>query len=609
MSTVEPFRSNLDMFRFVWRLLSKAERQELVWLQLLVFAMVFSTLGGIAAIIPFFSVLADPQSLAHHAGLERLYEWLSFGERQTFVVFLGCAFIVIVVIGNAINLFGMLAINRFALRVGREFHVGLFAEYLHRDYLFHARGGAVTLLNNVIFEATRVATGIIQGGLTLIASLLASMLIIATVVVLNPLLAIGAAALFGGAYGAIYLLSHSRLGRYGHLEAELWDGRIRTLTESFGSIKEVLVRGNQDYFRDAFAARCDAMARIGGRTFAITNTPRYILDTVTAAGLVGAALWLNRGAGAAQWLAELSFLGFAAYRLLPAMQQAFAALARIRSDRAAFQRIAGDLQRARLRERPRAPPEHQLVQWRGRPRDAIRVREACFRYSPGDALAIRKATLDIPAGSSVGFVGLNGSGKTTMSDLLLGLLEPESGQIEIDDVALTEHNRCLWQATVAYVPQNVFLLDATILDNIAFGVPADEVDLRRVQEAAHAARLDDFVAALPGGLQYKLGERGTRLSGGQRQRLGIARALYRQASFLVLDEATNALDGLAEQDIVATIESLRSHVTVLLIAHRMSSVRSCDLIFEFEAGTIVGCGSYETLRRDSSRFRALAGGA
>jgi ABC-type multidrug transport system fused ATPase/permease subunit len=603
---VETFNSNLDALRFVWRILKPRERRQLVWLHVLALLMAISTLGGVAAVLPFFSVLADPAGLEHHPALARAYAHFQFFDERSFLVALGIAFVGVVIVANAINLLGTLAINRFALRIGREFHVSLFDEYLHRDYLFHARGGAVPLLNNVIFESRRVATGIVQGGLTLVAGLLSSVFILVTAVAVDPVVALGAAVLIGGSYGLIYLFTQRRLARNGLLETQLWDARIRTLTESFGSIQEIRLRGNQAFFREAFAAYCDDMERINAHTYAIANGPKHVLDTITSLGLVAAALWLSRGGAASAWLAELSFFGLAAYRLLPAMQQCFATTARMRSDRVALQRIAEDLESGRQRTPPPSLLAAELVPWTGSPRREIAAEELSFRYASGEPLAVRNVSLTIAAGQCVGFVGLNGSGKSTLSALLLGLLWPESGAVRIDGRLLTEDTRRLWQSTVAFVPQNVFLLDASIADNIAFGVPAHEIDAARLAQAVSAAKLDDLIAASPGGLAHRIGERGTRVSGGQRQRIGIARALYRRASFLVLDEATSALDGLAETEIVAAIDALRTHATVAVIAHRMSSVRNCDVIFEFEAGTIVGHGRFEDLLRDSTRFRDLA---
>jgi ATP-binding cassette, subfamily B, bacterial PglK len=606
---LELMRSNFGMFRLVWRLLTPRQRRELLALQLVAFAMGVCTLGGIAAIIPFFAVLGDPENIGRYALLARLYAALGFADVRTFGIFLGCLFVAAVFLSNAINLFGTLAINRFALRVGHEFHVALFEEYLHRDYLFHARNGSVTLMNNILYETARAVTGVVQGGVNLVANAFACLLILVSVMWLDPWLAAGTALLFAATYALIYFGLRRRLALNGAREAATWDVMLRTLTESFGGIREIQLRGNQAHFRDVFAAQCAAIARLGAGMMAMAQSPRYILECVMVAALVGAALWLQQGAGSARWISHLSFLALAAYRLLPAMHQAFSALARIRADRSAFERIAGDLLNARAAPHRAQPVEADLAPWRGRPRRELRVRNVSFRYAEDQPLAIRGATLDIPAGSLVGFVGANGSGKTTLGDLVLGLLQPQTGNIEVDGIPLDATVLPLWRASVAHVPQEVFLFDASIRENIAPGIAAADVDCGRLRAALAAARLDQLVASVPDGVEHRLGERGIRLSGGQRQRIGIARALYCRASLLVFDEATSSLDGWAEQDIVATLHALRGEVTTIVIAHRLTTVRDCDLIYEFDAGAVVGRGTYEDLRRDSHKFRALASGA
>jgi len=320
-------------------------------------------------------------------------------------------------------------------------------------------------------------------------------------------------------------------------------------------------------------------------------------------GLVAVALLAgSREDGIGPWLGQLTFLGFAAYRLLPTLQQAFSATVKIRADRPGFESIAADLRLARTRN-------HAVVAadsaWQERPLSAIRLQEVSFRYESHRPSVLNGVSLRIPARAAVGFVGRNGSGKTTLVDLIAGLLVPARGRIEVDGIALDDANRTAWQSRIAYVPQNICLLDTTIAQNVALSVPADAIDRTRLLAAAQLAQLDEFVATLPGGYDHMVGERGMRLSGGQRQRIGIARALYTQASVLILDEATNALDGLTEQEMVATILRLRGRYTIILIAHRLSSVRACDVIFEIDRGRVTGSGTYDELLQNSKTFRRL----
>jgi ABC-type bacteriocin/lantibiotic exporter with double-glycine peptidase domain len=315
------------------------------------------------------------------------------------------------------------------------------------------------------------------------------------------------------------------------------------------------------------------------------------------------ALLAARGdGGIGPWLGQLTFVGFSAYRLLPTLQQAFASLVRIRGERAAFTAIAPDLRLARARKDVVGLAD---ASWLNRPDKDICLHDISFRYERDRPPAVSGITLRIPARAAIGFVGGNGSGKTTLVDVIAGLLVPEVGRIEVDGTVLDSANRAAWQSRIAYVPQNIFLLDSSIAQNVALGVAAPAIDRARLETAAKLAQLDEFVGTLPQGFEHRIGERGINLSGGQRQRIGIARALYTNASVLILDEATNALDGLTEQELMTTIMRLRGSHTIILIAHRLSTVRACDIIFEFERGRISNSGSYAELLRDSESFKRL----
>jgi ABC-type multidrug transport system fused ATPase/permease subunit len=327
------------------------------------------------------------------------------------------------------------------------------------------------------------------------------------------------------------------------------------------------------------------------------------MECVAVVGLVPLALLAgSREDGIGPWLGHLTFLGFAVYRLLPTLQQAFGAMVKIRASSAGFVSIAADLRLARARKHADRALD---TSWQKRPRQEIRLREVFFRYDPDRPLAASSVSLRIPARAAVGFVGANGAGKTTVVDLIAGLLVPAIGKIEVDGIALNDANRAAWQSRIAYVPQNISLLDTTIARNIALGIPRAAIDHERLLAAARLAQLDDFVRTLPRGYDHPVGERGMSLSGGQRQRMGIARALYTDASVLILDEATSALDGLTEQELMATILRLRGRYTIILIAHRLSAVRACDVIFEIDRGKVTASGTYVELLRNSDTFRQL----
>ncbi len=571
----------------LWRLLDHRQRRQLVGLQMLSIVMALSTVGGIAAVLPFFAALADPHAIEHNALLRAVWQRAHL-DSGDFSAVLGMALAAVVLIANAVNLFGFMAINRFAARVGDTLNVRLFDEYIHRDYEFHIRSKSSTLASRVQ-ESARVTSGFLQQALILVTNLVTILCVATAVVLLNPLVAVAAIVGLGVSYAAIYVTARRRLLHNGQSESRYYAERTRTVHEGLGAIREVMLAQARDFFVRRFAQQSRSISHAAVNTLAISQTPKYVLECITVACLVGVALYLRGRADAGgPWIAQLSFVVFAAYRLLPALQQAFSAIVKIRADRAALTGIEIDL--------GRVPPgrsiSHDVVvdrAWHGRPRRGIRLCEVSFRYAPDRPAAVRSASLVIPAGAIVGFIGPNGSGKSTLLDLVSGLLMPQSGYIEIDGIRLDVGNRVAWQSTIAYVPQQVTLFEATLAENIAFGTPRAQIDRERLQSAVRLARLAACVAALPNGYDEWLGA-GCSLSGGQRQRLAIARALYRDASLLILDEATSALDSAAEGEITETLDLLRPNRTILIIAHRTAALAYCDLVFELSDGQIVGSG-------------------
>jgi len=573
----------------LWRLLNQPQRRQLAGLQLLSIIMGLSTVGGIAAVLPFFTALADPAAVRESKALHWLFPRGLLVDDGTLLIALGAAFCIIVLLANAINLFGFMAINRFAFQVGEIFHVRLFEAYMLRDYEFHTRNNSSELATRVLYETARVTSGV-QQGLILITNLVTICCIAGSMLLVNPLAAVGAIVGLGATYAAIYTLARGRLLRNGEVESRAHAARTLTVNESFGAIREITLLQARESFVQRFAEQCRMISRTAANTLAISQSPRYVLECVTVISLVAIALYLHsHTAAAGPWIAQLSFVGFAAYRLLPALQQSFAAVVRIRTDRPALLSIEMDLRRS-LRAASLPAPASERT-WRGKPRGEIRLCEVSYRYAPDRPDAVSGASLVIPAGALVGFAGPNGSGKTTLVDLICGLLAPHAGHIEVDGTRLERASYRAWQSTIAYVPQQVFLFDSTLAENIACGIPAASIDYRRVEEAVRLARLTDCVASLPGGYEEVIGERGCRLSGGQRQRLAIARALYRDASLLILDEATSSLDSTAESEIVETLHALRSERTIVVVAHRAGALRLCDLVFELRNGKVVASTS------------------
>jgi len=591
----------MRVLRSVWRVLDARQRRRLIGLQALSVLMAASTVAGIASVLPFFTAISDPSAAARFRLLGPVLRLMKTSDPASVVVTLGATFAAVVLVANVVNLFGFLAIGRFAFEVGESLHVRLFREYMQRDYQFHARHSRAMLTTKVLDEVGRVTNGIVLHGLVLVTNVVTIAFVAASIALVNPLVAGCAIATLGASYAAIYFSARRRLLRNGRRESSYRAERAKTVEESFADIKEITILQAGDFFVRRFADQSRSLSHAAWDTLAIAQSPKYVLECITVFSLVGVALYLRSQPGGGAWMAELSFVGLAAYRLLPALHQSFAAVARIRADQAALAAIEADLYGDGVATDGEARASALLDRtadarlWRGRPHREIRLCEVAVRYGSDRAACLSGLSLALPAGSMVGLVGPNGSGKTTLVDLVSGLLVAQSGHVEIDGIKLDRSNRAAWQANVAYVPQRVFVFDATVAENIACGVEPAQIDFGRVEIAARLAQLAEFVASLPGKYLEPLGDEGCRLSGGQRQRLAIARALYRDASLLILDEATSALDTGAEADIAATLAGLRGDRTILIVAHRAGALHHCDRVFELRDGRITGVGSYSEL--------------
>jgi ATP-binding cassette, subfamily B, bacterial PglK len=593
----------VSLFREIWSVLTPKQRRWVLWTQVLSILMASSTVLGIASIAPFFAVLGDPGLIAHSKTLNWLYGQFGFAGLRSFEFALGLAFLAAVCAANAINIAGSYVMIKLSYRISAELQSVLLDEYLHRPYVLQTQSNSAVFCNNIINETNRLTNDILQNAFPLVTNLFTAVLIVISVILLNPAVAAMIILSLAGGYALIYLAVRNWLATSGEVQSRLLIAQAKTLNESFGAIKEILVLRVQDFFRIKFESTSLKLARASATGRIIYQSPKYLMECVTVGLLVTLALAAGAGEnGMGALLGQLTFVGFAAYRLLPILQQAFAALVRIRSEKAGFTAIAPDLRSARARARfsalgALAQPD--------RPQTNIQLRDISFSYDSKRMPALDGVSLQIPARMAVGIVGANGSGKTTLADVIAGLLVPASGEMSVDGISVDNANRTAWQSRIAYVPQNVFLLDESIAQNIALGVAPEAIDQVRLQGAARLAQLDEVIDSLPGGYENIIGERGVRLSGGQRQRLGIARALYTNATVLMLDEATNALDGLTEQELMTTVMRLRGRYTIILIAHRLSSLRACDLIFELDRGKVRHAGTYHDLLGNSENFPRL----
>lgn len=592
--------------RRLWQLLTTSERRKFILVLGMVVTMAALETIGVVSIMPFLSVLGDPDIVAEQSALRVLYHSLGFSDTQQFVLALGVASATIVALSSLFKSVTLHALNRFANLQRHSISSRLLATYLDQPYSFFLGRNSADLSRSLLSEVDQLVFNILQPVVQMLAHAVVLVAMILLLLLYDPWMAITVAAAIGMLYVVVYASVRGVLGRIGPDRERANTERFLASSEAFGAIKEVKVSGSMD----AYLRRFDGPSRLFSRHLATNETlsqvPLYIVEAVGYAGLIAIALFLSmRGDNLGQVLPVLGLYGFAAYRLLPAAQIIYRSLARMRFGASALENIHRDMHLHRMGE-AKVAGEQNCEPLRFQ--ESIVFDNVGFVY-PGDGRvpALTRIDFCIPVGSTIGIVGRTGSGKSTLVDLLLGLLSPGTGSIYIDGKALIPARISSWQRAIGYVPQHIFIADASVAENIAIGTDHDLIDPGAIERAARIAQIHDFVVEeLPHGYQTKVGEGGVRLSGGQRQRIGIARALYRDPTVLILDEATSALDNITEQGVMAKIHTMGVRKTMLLITHRLASIQGCDRIIVLEEGEIVEAGEYRHLIETSDRFRALA---
>jgi ATP-binding cassette, subfamily B, bacterial PglK len=603
----------LTTYRKLYALLSATEKRRFMMLLGMIVVMGLAEMVSVASVLPFFAVLANPAVVETNPWLAAVYGGLGFTDPQAFLIFLGIGVFCVVVFGLLFATLTQYAIYRFSAMRGHTIASRTFAGYLAQPYVWFLGHNSGDLAATVLGEVNQVVNQVLVPAMLLISQAVVALFIVALLLAVRPEAAIATAIVVGGIYSLIYMGVRRYLARIGEDKVAANRERHRRVNEAVGGIKDVKLLGLEPVYMRRFNAASIRVARTTARNQVIGELPRNILKAIALGGMLFFVLFLlatNEG-GLAGILPILGLYAFAALRLFPAVQTIFRSLTQLRFAQAALEKVhadvtdsEGELVEAAALRRRRATTAPLSF------RESLAFEDVHYAYPATERSALAGLDLVIPARTTVGIVGGTGAGKTTAVDLILGLLTPQQGAIRIDGVALTPETLRAWQDRVGYVPQQIFLADDSVRGNIAFGRDPDEIDDQAVERAARIAELHAFVTEeLPEGYHTLVGERGVRLSGGQRQRIGIARALYHDPDVLVLDEATSALDNLTERAVMDAVHNIGGEKTVVMIAHRLSTVRDCDIIFMLERGRLVAQGRYDDLLDTSQKFRALAAGA
>ena len=593
------------MIRQLFSLLSVQQIRQFYILQILVVVMAFTELLGIASIAPFMALVGDVSILEKNIFFGELYEASGLNNPMDFIFYTGLLVLVALAISTIVSMFTIWKLSLYGASVGVEIADRLYAYYMQKDWQFHASGSSAQLTKQVSTEAMRITTGIVQPLMLMNAKLVLSVLIAISILIYNPIIAIVGLIIFALAYFLLYKIVRRKLIFNGRKISQVSTDRFRLMNEGFGGIKDVLLLNRSHDFVKRFENSGKIYARALGLNTGISQVPRYFMELVAFGTMIGLVLILiklyegNLGAV----LPILAVYALAAFKLLPALQQIYSGVAQIRANSAAFEAIKDDLEQS-LNKNNYIVKE--LTPTRIEINKKIDLIDINFSYPGKLKPAVNAVNMTIPVNSVIGLVGSSGSGKSTLIDILLGLLVPQSGHLYVDDTRINSENKRAWQNTLGFVPQSIFLSEGTIAENIAFGLPVEDIDLKQIHKALELAHLTELVEELPDGINTKVGERGVQLSGGQRQRIGIARALYHEADVLVFDEATSALDGITEKIIMDAIHEFSGQKTIIMIAHRLKTVQKCDMIYLMAQGKIVDSGTYQELVETNPQFKEMA---
>jgi ATP-binding cassette subfamily C protein len=580
-------------------LLTPPQRVRLAILASAMLVSAFLEMLSVASVLPFLTVAADPARIQSNPWLSWSYQTFGFASETAFLGALAGATLCALLLSNGWMAATHWAQLRFAHGWNHGLGVRLLRQYLAKPYVFFLRQNGADLGRNILYEVEQVAAQVIVPGLRLCGKAAVVLAIVTLLMVVEPVLALIVTGALGGSYGALYLHVRPPLARFGRQRLASSAGRFRAASDAFGAIKDLKLLGREDEPVARFEQASGQHARAQASAAIVAELPRYALDVLAFGSILVVALhFLLRGEGLQQAMPYLGLYAFAGYRLMPSLQQVFQSYARLRFGAAALAHLHGEMvgSEATVRACPargaRVPVGAVL-----RLVHRLEAEGVSFRYQGASRPTLRDVELTIEARTMVGIVGPTGAGKTTLVDVLLGLLRPQTGEIRIDGYRLTDDKLRAWQNAIGYVPQQIYLSDDTIVRNIAFGIPDRNIDRDSVERAARIAHIHEFIVEdLPDGYESAVGERGIRLSGGQRQRLGIARALYHDPAVLVFDEATNALDQDTEAAVMDAINELAGTRTILIVAHRPTSLRRCDGLIRVTADGRVVC----------ERFRAPA---
>ena len=579
-----------ELLQRLWQHVSRRRRSQFGLLLVLMMLASLAEIISIGAVLPFLGVITAPERVFEYGMAQPLIRAMGIKEPIQLVLPLTIVFGLAALLAGAMRLLLLWASTRLSFAAGADLSIDIYRRTLYQPYAVHCARNSSEVINGISGKANGVIYNIIVPTMTLISSSLMLAAILIALLAVEPVIALSAFGGFGLIYASIIRLTRKQLLTDSRRVARESSQVIKCLQEGLGGIRDVLIDGSQATYCQIYQNADLPLRRAQGNNLFIAYSPRYAMEALGILLISALAYSLaQQSDGIVKAIPILGALALGAQRLLPVLQQAYGSWAQIKGGQVSLQDTLD------LLDQPLPDYADQQVSKHMPFNKAISLKQLAFRYSEHTPHVLKQVNLTITKGSRVGIIGTTGSGKSTLLDLVMGLMQPTQGSLLIDGEAVTSSNNRAWQAHIAHVPQTIFLADSTIAENIAFGVPIEDIDHQRVGRAAQQAQIANYIEDLPEKYQTFVGERGIRLSGGQRQRIGIARALYKQADVIIFDEATSALDNETEQAVMQAIELLNKNITLLIISHRLTTLKNCTLVVELSESGIKRSGSYQDI--------------
>jgi ATP-binding cassette, subfamily B, bacterial PglK len=579
---------NKTTFIRLWLQIENRRKSQLFILLCLMFVGAIAEFVSIGAIIPFIGALTSPEKFYNIPIFNKTFKLIKINSDKQIIIPLTIFFCLTVVVSAIIRLTLVWVQSRLSYAIGRELSLSMYRKTLYQPYNIHISRNSSIVISGIASKVNTLINATLVPILTIISSSIIMLLILGGLIFYDPIVSISIFLMFGFIYLAIIRISKKRMQIYSQTQSKEQDKVIKLLQEGLGGIRDVLIDGTQETYANVYGQADSILRRVQSNIQIISLSPRYIIESV---GLVLIALFslflFKSRSGASDVFPILAALALGSQRLLPILQLIYSSIISLKSNHNSLNDTLDLLEQS--------IPEQTSINSSICFQSKINLKGIQFSYSIETPIILKSLDLTIFKGDRIGIIGSTGSGKSTLLDLIMGLLKPNKGTFIIDEQLINEFNISDWQKHIAHVPQSIFLSDATVSQNIAFGIPESDIDLLKVKEAAKKAQISDVIELWPETYNTIIGERGVKLSGGQRQRLGIARALYKNADLIIFDEATSALDNDTEKEVMQSIYDLDSNLTIIIVAHRISTLKDCNKIVVLESGVVSKIGNYKEM--------------